>query len=214
MPFLALFTNLAFYHLSLSVVQYPLPSLSQGKYNRANLSHSLSFILGAQVYRTYSSKLLFLTCHYSCTTYPGSKKCLCPPQTNLTPPPPPPTLNSTADPTLRTESFLANITASAALTRAQFRILQAAIWPMYFKLQMITSLLLALTYPGGAITETSNLFPGSASLKGLLDGGEHLTVLLPLTLMFVFPAINVLVLAPKTIGLMWKLQIGMFCLTR
>ena len=104
------------------------------------------------------------------------------------------------------QSFIANITASNALTRAQFRILQAAIWPMYFKLQMVVSVLLALTYPGG--DGKAALFHGSASVCGLVDGGDHLTVLLPLTMMFLFSATNVLWVAPMTIKTMWKLHVG------
>ncbi len=71
---------------------------------------------------------------------------------------------------------------------------------------MIVSILLALTYPGGH--EKDALFPGSASVQGLFDGGDRLTVLLPLTMMFVFSATNVLYVAPKTISTMWKLQLG------
>ena len=48
-----------------------------------------------------------------------------------------------------TKSFLSNITASKALTRSQSRDLQATIWPMYFKMQITISALLALTYPEG-----------------------------------------------------------------
>ncbi|MDI1492726.1 MAG: hypothetical protein OHK93_004508 [Ramalina farinacea] len=71
---------------------------------------------------------------------------------------------------------------------------------------MIVSILLALTYPGGRQGDT--LFPGSASVQGLFDGGDRLTILLPLTMMFVFSATNVMYVAPKTISTMWKLQLG------
>ena len=160
MQFVALFTNLTFYHLSLSVVQVPDPRPSPPKANPLDLTYldrspSLTFVLGAQIY----------------------------------------------------QSFIANITASNALTRAQFRILQAAIWPMYFKLQMVVSILLALTYPGG--DRSAALFHGSASMRGLVDGGDYLTRLLPLSLMFLFSATNVLWVAPMTIKTMWKLHVGM-----
>ena len=78
---------------------------------------------------------------------------------------------------------------------------------MYFKLQMIVSVLLAISYPGG--DGKADLFRGSASVRGLLDGGDHLTVLLPLALMFLFSATNVLWVAPMTIKTMWKLHVGM-----
>ena len=78
---------------------------------------------------------------------------------------------------------------------------------MYFKLQMLVTLLLAFTYPGGA--GKSALFHGSASLKGLIYEADFSTTLLPLTMMFVFSATNVLFVAPRTISTMWKLHVGM-----
>ena len=77
---------------------------------------------------------------------------------------------------------------------------------MYFKLQMVVSVLLALTYPGS--DGKAALFHGSPSVRGLVDGGDYLTVLLPLTMMFLFSATNVLWVAPETIASMWKLQVG------
>ena len=95
---------------------------------------------------------------------------------------------------------------------------------MYFKLQMIVSVLLALTYPGGSSAaaataagkqgETALLFHGSASLQGLTfvggEGKDRFSALVPLGIMFVFSATNVLFVAPGTIRMMWKLQLGMF----
>lgn len=72
---------------------------------------------------------------------------------------------------------------------------------MYFKLQLIVSVLLVLTYPGNGDDVP---FRGSASVQGLFDTGDRLTVMLPLTMMFVFSAANVFVVAPKTIRTMWK----------
>lgn len=82
---------------------------------------------------------------------------------------------------------------------------------MYFKLQMVVSLLLALTYPGG--DGSAALFHGSASVRGLVNGGDYLTVLLPLSMMFLFSATNVLWVAPMTIKTMWKLHVGMLRLS-
>lgn len=71
---------------------------------------------------------------------------------------------------------------------------------------MIVGVLLALTYPGGG---EGALFRGSASVQGLCNKGDRLAVLLlPLTMVFVFSATNVFVVAPKTISLQWKLQVG------
>lgn len=81
---------------------------------------------------------------------------------------------------------------------------------MYFKLQMVVSVLLALTYPGG----DGALFHGSASVRGLFDGDgkDRVTALLPLGMMFVFSAANVVFVAPRTIRMMWKLQLGMMAI--
>ena len=45
------------------------------------------------------------------------------------------------------QTAFANITSYRALPRAQFRLLQASIWPMYFRLQTILTLLVAMTSP-------------------------------------------------------------------
>lgn len=76
---------------------------------------------------------------------------------------------------------------------------------MYFKLQMVVSVLLALTYPGRG---EAALFRGSASLQGVFDEGDRLTVMLPLTMMIVSSAINAFVLVPTTIRIMWKMHVG------
>ena len=79
---------------------------------------------------------------------------------------------------------------------------------MYFKMQMIFSILLALTYPGGS--DKAGLFPGSASVQGVFGTDDRWTVSLPLALMFAFSAANVVYVAPGTISSMWKLQVGAF----
>ena len=71
---------------------------------------------------------------------------------------------------------------------------------MYSKMQMIGSVLLALTYPGGA--------GGSASVRGLVYEADRQTVMLPLTMMVVSSAVNALVVIPKTVNIMWKLHVG------
>lgn len=79
---------------------------------------------------------------------------------------------------------------------------------MYFKLQMIVSVLLALTYPGGV--GDAAFFRGSASVQGLLDKDVRLTVLLPLASMFVFSVSNAFFWVPKTTSIMRKLHVGTF----
>lgn len=77
---------------------------------------------------------------------------------------------------------------------------------MYSKMQMIGSVLLALTYPGGG--GEAALFRGSASVPGLIYEADRQTVTLPLTMMFVSSALNALVVIPKTVNIMWKVHVG------
>lgn len=82
---------------------------------------------------------------------------------------------------------------------------------MYFELQMVASLLLALTYPGGGIGGgTGALFRGAASARGVLETEDRWAVLLPLGTMLVLSTANEMVVVPKTISLMWKLHVGTF----
>ena len=82
----------------------------------------------------------------------------------------------------------------------------ASIWPMYSKMQMIASVLLALTYPGGG--GKAALSRGSASVPGLIYESDRSTVMLPLTTMVVVSAANALFVIPKTVSIMWKLHVG------
>lgn len=113
---------------------------------------------------------------------------------------------SSADSEFYAESFLANISAQHALSKSQFRILMASIWPMYSKMQMIASVLLALTYPGdgGRLA----LSRGSTSVQGLIYESDRSTVMLPLTMMVLVSAANALFVIPKTVSTMWKLHVG------
>ena len=77
---------------------------------------------------------------------------------------------------------------------------------MYFRMQMLVSVLLVLTYPGGG--GKGALFHGSASIQGVFDEDDRSSVLLPLMAMFVFSGTNVLLVAPKTIGFQHKVAAG------
>ena len=77
---------------------------------------------------------------------------------------------------------------------------------MYFRMQLLVSVLLALTYPGGG--GKGALFHGSASVQGVFDKDEGLSVLLPLMAMFVFSGTNVLFVAPWTISFQRKVAAG------
>ena len=93
------------------------------------------------------------------------------------------------------QSFFANITAVKALSRPQFRILQASIWPMYFKLQTVLCTALAVTRPYD--------LGKSSSLGGVMpskepETGNRWTVVVPLVVMVIMAASNMLVLVPVT----------------
>ncbi len=77
---------------------------------------------------------------------------------------------------------------------------------MYSKMQMIASVLLALTYPGSA--GKAALSRGSVSVQGLIYESDRSTVMLPLTIMVVVSAANALFVIPKTVSTMWKLHVG------
>ena len=77
---------------------------------------------------------------------------------------------------------------------------------MYFKMHMIVTVLLALTYPRAG---QAALVPGSASIvQGQPDGSDRLTVMLSFTAMFVFSAANAFVFVPGATSTMWKLHRG------
>lgn len=86
---------------------------------------------------------------------------------------------------------------------------------MYFKLHVIVSVLLALTYPGGSGSggDAACFFRGSASsLQGVFDEDVRPSVLVPLGLMFVFSVSNAFVWVPRTTSVMRKLHVGMFAM--
>ncbi|KAL9629368.1 MAG: hypothetical protein Q9164_006910, partial [Protoblastenia rupestris] len=94
------------------------------------------------------------------------------------------------------QSTLANNVAFRALLPSHFRALQGAIWPMYFKLQSVLAVMLALTYPGFVQHSTGN--------PSLLHKTELLRGLLPISAIFAFAVMNSAVIGPMTIRLMHR----------
>lgn len=88
------------------------------------------------------------------------------------------------------QSFFSNITSYRALPRAQFRVLQASIWPMYFRLQTALAVAIALTAPG--LVGENWVWQDSVRMERLR------TTIGPLALMVMASAINRLVFAPIT----------------
>ena len=74
-------------------------------------------------------------------------------------------------------------------------------------MQLLVSVLLALTYPGDG-GKGALFFHGSASVQGVFDKDERLSVLWPLMAMFVFSGTNVLFVAPRTISFQHKVAAG------
>lgn len=82
---------------------------------------------------------------------------------------------------------------------------------MYFKLQLITSILLALTFSNTIKTGHLKTTPssGSASLAGVFEPQNRQTVMAPLLMMTLFAASNVFYWTPKATSVMFKIQVGM-----
>ena len=79
------------------------------------------------------------------------------------------------------------------LERPQFSAVQQRLFPIYFRLQTIAPAVLALTYPGN-----SSLL----SLDGLLDPANRWTALAPIATIFASSLLNLVVVLPKTTGVM------------
>lgn len=86
--------------------------------------------------------------------------------------------------------------AFRTLPRQQFSALQNSIFPVYFSLQAALPVVAALTYPGARTV----LGMGPSSLAGVVLEENRLTVLLPLTVVFVSGLTNLLYLTPKVVG--------------
>ncbi|KKA18936.1 hypothetical protein T310_7105 [Rasamsonia emersonii CBS 393.64] len=82
------------------------------------------------------------------------------------------------------------------LPRQQFSTLQNSLFPIYFTLQSALPVVAALTYPGARTV----LGTGPSSLAGVLLEENRLTVLLPLSIVFVSGLTNLLYLTPKVVG--------------
>lgn len=79
------------------------------------------------------------------------------------------------------------------LERPQFSAVQTKLFPIYFSLQTAAPAVLAVTHPGNS---------GLLSLDGLLDPANRWTALVPIATMFTSSLLNLVVLLPKTTGVM------------
>ncbi|KAL1873453.1 hypothetical protein VTK73DRAFT_951 [Phialemonium thermophilum] len=87
-------------------------------------------------------------------------------------------------------SFINGIVAFRVLPRPQFSALQAKLFPIYFSLQTVLAVILALTYPGSGNS--------LSSVAGVVAPANRWSVLLPLVCMFLFGLSNLAVIGPAT----------------
>ena len=92
------------------------------------------------------------------------------------------------------QSFVGGIVAFKALPRPQFSSLQQKIFPVYFGIQTVLPVVLALTYPGT---------PGApSSLSGTFAEPNRWSVLVPVATMFVTSFFNMTIIGPATTRVM------------
>ncbi|MCJ1274361.1 hypothetical protein MMC21_002157 [Puttea exsequens] len=100
------------------------------------------------------------------------------------------------------QSFINGIVSYRTLPRPQFSSLQTALTPVYFALQTALPVLLALTYPGAKGISPMGGVGEKSGLGGVLDERNRWLVLLPIAAMGVLNAANLVVLGPRTTGIM------------
>ncbi|EHA53988.1 hypothetical protein MCOR27_006884 [Pyricularia oryzae] len=101
------------------------------------------------------------------------------------------------------QSFVNGIVAFRALPRPQFSILQQKIFPVYFVIQSVLPVTLALTWPGSR----NGLLSTASGIAGVLDEQNRWGVLVPIGTMFVTGVANLLWLLPATTGCMLERRV-------
>lgn len=89
-------------------------------------------------------------------------------------------------------TFINGIVAFQTLPRPQFSVLQAKLSPIYFSMQTVIPVVIALTYPGD---RTAGILPGIA---GVLGSTNRWSVLAPMATMFLSALANLVVVGPAT----------------
>ncbi|KAM7202082.1 protein of unknown function (DUF4149) domain containing protein [Naviculisporaceae sp. PSN 640] len=89
-------------------------------------------------------------------------------------------------------SFVGGIVSFQVLTRPQFAALMAKIFPVYFSMQTVLPVVMAITYPGSS----TSLAP--SGLAGVLDSSNRWTVLAPIAAIFASGLANLAVIGPAT----------------
>ena len=97
------------------------------------------------------------------------------------------------------QSFIGSVIAFRTLPRAQFGQLQQATVPVFFTMQTVLPLIMALTYPGERMAQMAGEYVSkNTGISGVFAESNRWTVLAPLATIFVTSAINMLVLGPAT----------------
>ncbi|RMD40838.1 hypothetical protein DV735_g4310, partial [Chaetothyriales sp. CBS 134920] len=84
------------------------------------------------------------------------------------------------------QTFIGGIVAFRTIPRPQFVTLQTALFPIYFSIQTVVPVILALTYP----TERTAISTIPAGIHGVLDPQNRVRVLTPLAIILVSAATN------------------------
>lgn len=101
---------------------------------------------------------------------------------------------------------MGGIISFQVLTRPQFAALMAKIFPVYFSMQTVLPIVMAVTYPGSS----SNMTP--PGIAGVLDSSNRWGVLVPITTMFASGLANLAVIGPATTRCMdERKRQGMLC---
>lgn len=88
------------------------------------------------------------------------------------------------------QSFINGPIMFKTVTRQAFSSIQTGLFPIYFGLQTVLPVVLALTFPGSALLGLSS------GISGLLDVSAHWGSLLPISATFVTGFVNLVVLYP------------------
>ncbi|KAF2719458.1 hypothetical protein K431DRAFT_286752 [Polychaeton citri CBS 116435] len=100
-------------------------------------------------------------------------------------------------------SFIGGPVAFKALPRPQFATLQTKLVPVYFALECVYPVVLALTLPGEKLASAGgNVLSRDAGFAGLLAEEHRWTALVPIASAFVTSVLNALVWGPWTTKVM------------
>ncbi|KAI9747982.1 MAG: hypothetical protein M4579_007340, partial [Chaenotheca gracillima] len=94
------------------------------------------------------------------------------------------------------QSFVGGIVAFKSLPRPQFASLQQAIFPIYFSIQTVLPVVIALTYPGN---KAAGIPSGVA---GVLDRSNTFSTFVPLFTMLTTSLVNLAYFGPQTTKVM------------